>query len=187
MIHYNKRLLSIPIAAKNRYTTEECLNWLKSCLNPLGVKDITIWDDLSNKNFNDIKEFDAIYIGGGNTYSLLKDLRETGFIKILKKYIEQDGLVYGGSAGAVILGKDVITSNDKNEVEIKNTEGLNYNENKDSVIKEIRDKYNLKIVALPEGTGLFVDNGTIIIKGVKSAFIFDKEKREIKVNHVLKF
>ncbi|MEK6934766.1 MAG: hypothetical protein AABW46_02710, partial [Nanoarchaeota archaeon] len=99
----------------------------------------------------------------------------------------QDGLVYGGSAGAVILGKDVITSNDKNEVEIKNTEGLNYNENKDSVIKEIRDKYNLKIVALPEGTGLFVDNGTIIIKGVKSAFIFDKEKREIKVNHVLKF
>lgn len=194
LLSKNKKVLYIPIAKKTR-PLEECLEWIKKCLNAFGFNNIKMWANLKGKKIEDVKDFGAIYIGGGNTYSLLKDLKEMGFIDILREYIKKGGVVYGGSAGAAILGKNIITVSflDDNKVNLKDLNALNlikdycicchYEKSHDQKIKNIIDKFKIKAIALPEGCGLYVEDNKIIVKGKGSAFVFEKnKKREIRVN-----
>ncbi|MDA2935965.1 peptidase E [Patescibacteria group bacterium AH-259-L05] len=50
-----------------------------------------------------LKNKDAVYVDGGNTFYLLKYVRESGFDKVIKDLVE-NGIVYiGSSAGAYIV------------------------------------------------------------------------------------
>ena len=50
--------------------------------------------------------------GGGNTYKLLDCLKKNGAFEKIRRYLlEDDGIVYGGSAGAIIFGKDLDSCN----------------------------------------------------------------------------
>src|SRR3989344_1137503 len=55
----------------------------------------------------DLNKFGSVYIGGGNTPYLLKELKETGFYEHLKYLIERNIPIAGGSAGAIIFAKQV--------------------------------------------------------------------------------
>src|SRR3989338_6039550 len=104
----SKPLLYIPVAidkAKHQYA--ECFQWISSAFNPLGVKGIVLWteQDIEKRVDIDINRFSGVYIGGGNTYYLLSELKNSGFIEKLMKLIETDVPVYGGSAGAIIMGR----------------------------------------------------------------------------------
>lgn len=73
---------------------------------------------------------DIVYVAGGNTFYLLKQLRDTGFDQLLTDYVENGGLYAGVSAGALIAGVDIgsIASIDEPEkVEgLKSTKGLGF-------------------------------------------------------------
>lgn len=48
-----------------------------------------------------------LYISGGNTFGIMKLIRDSGFDKVIVDYI-QNGVVYiGGSAGAHIVRADI--------------------------------------------------------------------------------
>ena len=81
--------------------------------------------DMIKRDFQDCV-FNSIFIGGGNTYKLLKGLKESGAFSKIQDYIQNDGIVVGCSAGAVICGKDIdiITSMDPNDVNLTDTEGF---------------------------------------------------------------
>jgi dipeptidase E len=51
--------------------------------------------------------FDALYIGGGNTFYLLQQIRHHRLDHALDAFIAAGKPVYGGSAGAIILGYDI--------------------------------------------------------------------------------
>ncbi len=187
----NKKILYIPIAMRGKYTFKECLNWIKSCLNPLGFDGIEMWTNLKNIKYKDLQNFGAIYIGGGNTFSLLNDFRKMNFINPLKQFIKNNGLIYGGSAGAIILGKSIKTAGfggdvDRNIVKLKDLSGLNlivdyaiqchYTKRDNKKLKELKDKFDLKTISLPEGCGLYVENNKIIVKGKGSVFVIDDRK-----------
>lgn len=54
--------------------------------------------------FFELKNFDVIWCGGGNTFYLRWLMKETGFDKMITKLLES-GIVYGGgSAGAIVAG-----------------------------------------------------------------------------------
>ncbi|MBS3107643.1 Type 1 glutamine amidotransferase-like domain-containing protein [Candidatus Woesearchaeota archaeon] len=192
LIPKNKKILYIPIAKKTR-PFEQCFQWLKSCLSFFGFSNIEMWTDLSEKNIGDLKKFSAIYIGGGNTFSLLDDLRNMDFLNVLKEFIENDGIVYGSSAGAMILGKDISTASyiDKNEVNLKNTAGINllndysiychYQEKDDVLIKKLQQKKKLKILALPEGGGIVFKDGQMTNIGEQPLFVFEFNKAKRKI------
>jgi dipeptidase E len=188
-IGISKPLLYIPIAMKGIASLDDCCQWMKSVFNPLGLQEIVMWPDLNHKSLKDLQQFSAIYIGGGNTFSLLNDMRSSYFDEVLKEYINSGGVVYGGSAGAIILGSDIMTCAhlDPNEVNLKNYNGLNlmadlaiwchYELQNDDQIRKYIKKYKKPVLALPEETGAYFNDGCIKITGTKPALLFREEKK----------
>src|SRR5215217_2254257 len=105
----NQKILYLPLASRGIRPYNECLRWISTTFSPLSITNIEMWTDLSEHQSNELFEFAAVYIGGGNTYSLLAQLLESGFHRHLIEYVSHGRIIYGGSAGAAILGKDIRT------------------------------------------------------------------------------
>jgi len=190
-IDKEKPMLYIPIAM-NPSRFDDCFEWINSVFKPLGII-VEMWTDLNNKSLNDMGQFSSVYIGGGNTFSLLKEIRLTGFDVVLKDFIVNNGIVYGGSAGAIILGEEIRTCShmDPNDVNLDNFDGLNlinnysilchYEENNDDLIRKYIKDYKKKVIALPEDSGVFFTNKKIEIIGSSPSYIFENDdKVEVK-------
>lgn len=63
--------------------------------------------DIDGKNENELRELlknkDAVYVEGGNTFYLLKAVRESGFDKVIKELILKGVPYIGSSAGSYIV------------------------------------------------------------------------------------
>jgi len=79
----------------------------------------------------ELKKFDAIWLGGGNTYYLRWILRESGADQVITKLVT-NGLVYGGgSAGAIVAGptlKHFEEADDPNQAQEAIYDGLGLTE-----------------------------------------------------------
>jgi dipeptidase E len=107
---------------------EACLHWVEAVFARYKVRNIEMWTELGAGRGDELDLFKAIYIGGGNTFRLLHLIRSSGFEAALVNFVERGGAVYGGSAGAILLGRDILTSADMdpNEVGLQNTTGLDF-------------------------------------------------------------
>jgi len=190
----SKPVLYIPIAINTeKHPYSGCLAWIKDNFKPLGFENFVMWteDDLRKKTENDFKEFGGIYIGGGNTFKLLKELKEFGTFNIIKKFANGNVPIYGGSAGAGILARTVIPalSADLNDVGLADFSALNllndydiwchYKGTMDEEIYRYIKKYNLKkIIAIPENAGLCVTESLIEVVGPSGVFVFLADKKK---------
>jgi len=185
-----KNILYIPIAWPNE-DFNSCLKWFTDTINQNKKNKINMITDLTKKV--ELNNYDAVYIGGGNTFKLLKKIKESKFDKKLIDYFNNKGIIYGGSAGALILGYDIKTSlicvdKDKNEVGLKDTKGLNLIKNyniqchfEDNQIEEHRkfvEKDGRGIVCIPEESVLFFENENYKVIGLKPITVITK--KEIK-------
>lgn len=173
----SKTLLYIPIAIDSvKYPYPSCLAWISDVFKSHGLTNIVMWTegDLKGKTLAEFEQFSGVYIGGGNTFKLLKELKEFGTFDILRHLAEKGIPIAGGSAGAIILGKTITTalSADPNDVNLTDLTGLNlvngyeiwphYTPEMDAEIMEFKKKYNIeKIITLPENAGLCVTDGVI--------------------------
>ena len=67
---------------------------------------------------------DAVFVGGGNTYALLRRLRQAGLLEPLRERVRA-GLPYvGTSAGSNVAGPNILTTNDWNVVGLTAFEAL---------------------------------------------------------------
>ena len=129
IINHSKPVLYVPLAIDEiNHPYDSCYEWIKEEISMIDIPNIEMvrtFEELANKDFN---KYSLIYIGGGNTYKLLNGIKTMHTYDKLKEYIKNDGIVYGGSAGAVIFGKDIniIKVMDNNDVGIKDTSGFNY-------------------------------------------------------------
>jgi dipeptidase E len=151
-------------------------------------------DDLAKYQLEDLKKFDAIYIGGGNTWNLMQELRNSGFSHEFVSYIKNGGVVYGGSAGAIVLGKNIDTHNDENKINLKDTAGFNllgdysvachYTNEQESLFREWVVSNKSPIVCLSEETGLIFGNDSVLCVGTKPCVIYltSGVKKEIQPN-----
>lgn len=203
MINKDKPLLYIPIAIDNcKHPYLECLIWLKKTFDNLGISkyQMVVEGDLKTVANEDPLSFGGIYIGGGNTFYLLKKLKESSLWGFIKKAVEKDIPIYGGSAGAIIFSKSIISSilSDRNWVELKDFEGLNliqnhylfchYKREDEQRIKSFVKKEKVyPAIVLPETTGLYIGSGGIEIIGKEKAILFDKggNKKDIAIRERL--
>ena len=203
LIDHNKKILWIPLAWPDP-TYEGCFEFMTNELSDIekqGIDMIKSTDELMSKKFTD---YACIYIGGGNTYKLLNDLKISGAFKKIKKYLlEDDGIVYGGSAGAILFGKDLDSCNtdDVNEVGLVDNTGFDmingysllcHYTSREPERTELSRKYLLElsktkpIYALPEEDSIFVNDGKIEFIGTRPYYEFingEVFKRDIIQNN----
>ncbi len=184
-IEPNKKILFLPLALRGIRPFDDCLTWIKATFLPLNITNIEMWTDLSEHQGNELFEFAAVYIGGGNTYSLLGQILECGFDRHLVDYVSHGGDIYGGSAGAALLGKDIRTVShiDHNNIGLAEIKGLNlvkdyavwvhYQPQDDELIYEYQGKYNQSVLAISERSGIILDSFDMHSVGYESAFQFD--------------
>jgi dipeptidase E len=179
------RVLYWPIAMRGMRPLESCLDWIRAAFAPLNVTDITLWSDLAAHRVSELDAFDALFIGGGNTFSLLHEIRQSGFEDGLKAYVRSGKVVYGGSAGAVIWGRDIQTVNhlDRNDAHLSNTEGLDmaeghaiwvhYRPEDDARIRTHMETHRYPVLALSERTGIIIETTGMRTVGFDPVFRFD--------------
>lgn len=142
--------------------------------------------DIEGKSENEIRNLltdkDIIYVQGGNTFYLLKHIRKGGFDKVVKELLEKGVIYVGVSAGSIVAGPTIETSNwgdgDNNIVGLTDLTGMhlvNFNvvvhyikDHKDIIEKEIpKSKYPARILT---------DNQAILVRGNEVEFLeVDKE------------
>ena len=71
-----------------------------------------------------LEDKDAVYVEGGNTFYLLKAVRESGFDQVIKKLIERGVAYVGSSAGSYIACPTIEMSTWKKPGEEKNNFGV---------------------------------------------------------------
>lgn len=145
--------------------------------------------DIEGKTQEEILKFfsdkNVIHVEGGNTFYLLKAIRESGFKEALKILLDK-GLVYvGTSAGAYVMCPDieVATWSDRNRFGVEDLTGLNYvpyylkAHYTDEMEKDIREKaQNLRhpLRILRDGQGIYVEND-------ENRFVGEGEEIHIKL------
>jgi dipeptidase E len=181
------RLLYLPIALRGIRSFQFCLEWVTATFAPLRVNQITMWTDLSEHQVSELDQFDGVYIGGGNTFALLDELRKSGFEGSLRECVCRGKAVYGGSAGAAVLGRDIRTVNylDCNEVGLVETQGLDlaeshaiwvhYQPQDDNLIDAYVGQYQQPVIALSERSGIVIDQDGLRTVGFEPAYRFDDQ------------
>jgi len=167
MINTQETVLYIPVAWENDPTYAGCLNWFKGTYHPYGITNIEMCTNLNH--ITDLSRFTAIFIGGGNTFKLLKEIKESRFDEKLIDYLNDDGFVYGSSAGAFIFGKTIKSAEygDDNNVCLTDLSGFNMLGGSDIFCHySIRDNefitnYSNDLYILYDESGLYVNNNRI--------------------------
>ncbi|HEX9458269.1 MAG TPA: dipeptidase PepE [Thermoanaerobaculia bacterium] len=139
----------------------------------------------------DLDGSDAIFVGGGNTFRLLKTLYERELLAPIRDRVRA-GLPYlGSSAGTVVAAPTMKTTNDMPVVEPPSFNALalvpfqinphyldpdpqstHKGETREERIREFLEENETPVVGLREGSTLRVENGTTTLLGEKTARIF---------------
>jgi dipeptidase E len=138
-----------------------------------------------------LQRADAVFIGGGNTYALLKRLREAKLLEPIRARVEAGMPYVGSSAGSNVAGPRILTTNDWNVVGLDAFDALglvpfNINphyletdsamapgsETRDDRIREYHVVWDNPVVGIEEGTMLRVEDGAATVVGAGRAKLF---------------
>jgi len=147
-----------------------------------------------------VKDAAAIFIGGGNTFRLLKALYDFQILTLIREKVE-DGMLYvGSSAGSNVAGPTIKTTNDMPIVEPPSFQALNLvsfqinphyldpdpdskhmGETREERILQFLEENDTPVVSLREGAMVRREEGATILKGSTGARIFRKGRQPIEV------
>ncbi len=191
-----KRFLFIPHAISPKlWKHEKALEWIHKPKSFENI-DIAMWKDIHRKTADDLEEFDALYLMGGNTYELLYQLRSSDFLTVIRDFLGKGKMVYGISAGAYVLGKDIQDrippeDEDKNSIGLQDLSALNLVKNHnvhchyipehDNLLFEFEKRTQIPLVAIPETSGVFVDGDHCHSLGSAPVYIFQKNGQKIEI------
>jgi dipeptidase E len=147
-----------------------------------------------------VSETDAIFIGGGNTFRLLKALYDFGLPGPIRERVSR-GLPYiGSSAGSNVAGPTIKTTNDMPIVQPPSFDALGLvsfqlnphyldadpnsthkGETRAERILQFLEENNTPVIGLREGAMLRIENGQTILRGSTGARIFRRGKEPEEV------
>lgn len=177
----------MPYALKDhdKYTAN-----IKAALGPWGYEVKGIHNE---KNPTEaVKMAEAIFVGGGNTFVLLKTLYDLQLIGAIRQAVLEHAVPYiGSSAGTNVATRSINTTNDMPMVLPPSFEALNLipvninphyldadsqsthkGETRDERIKEFLDYHKLPVLGLREGTALLVEGEKATLVGDRKAKLF---------------
>ena len=155
-----------------------------------------------------VEKAEAIVVGGGNTWQLVKMLQENNLMEAIVKKVEQGTPYVGWSAGSNIACPTLKTTNDMPIVEPASFDTLNLvpfqinphylDDNNDThggetrevrIIEFIHANKEVYVVGLREGCMLLLENGDIRMIGSRNAriFHFGEENEELSEKDDFRF
>ena len=127
-------------------------------------------------------DVDIVYFGGGNTYHLLDAIRTSDFYPALRRFLHEDGVVAGLSAGAIVMTPTIYTAAipefdaDPNDIGLQDLTGMGLvpfeffphyvNEQRyDLPFLEYSRSVPYPIYACPDGSGIVSKRGEVTFVG----------------------
>lgn len=182
-------ILLVPLGT-NRKNHNYALKRIKSTFKVLKFNNIAVCSDLSNLSWDFLSLFHAVYIDGGNTFTLMHHIQQAKVNKLFKKFLDHGGIINGDSAGAIVLGKKVDSAYfgevaDRNRAGLKDYSGLNflshwhihchYTEDEKEEIKDYV-KSGRKLIALPDNGAVAVHGDKLRVIGKSSIVLYHRNK-----------
>ncbi|HVJ05332.1 MAG TPA: dipeptidase PepE [Candidatus Saccharimonadales bacterium] len=141
-----------------------------------------------------LDEADAVFVGGGNTFRLLKTLHEFGLIEAIRHRVAE-GMVYmGASAGSNVACPTIRTTNDMPIVEPPTLNALNLfpyqinphyidpepdsvhmGETREERLLQYLEENDTPVIGLREGSMIRMNGERMYLKGMKSARVFKRD------------
>ena len=188
-----EEILFIPYARPDGISCDEYTNNARMAFDKIG-KRITGIHNFENAR-GAVKKAKGIFVGGGNTFLLVKTLYQNDLFPILKMAVENGTPYLGTSAGSNITGISMHTSNDMPIVLPPSFETLgfiNFNinphyldsdpnstfmgESRETRIKEFHTVNSTPVLGLREGSWLQVKGNKVLLKGGLSARLFEQNR-----------
>jgi len=147
-----------------------------------------------------VNETEAIFIGGGNTFRLLKTLYDVELIEPIRNRV-LNGMPYiGSSAGSNIAAPTIKTTNDMPIVQPPSFNALalvsfqinphyldpdpsskHMGETREERIMQFLEENDTTVVGLREGAMLRIENGETILRGSTGARIFRRGREPLEI------
>ena len=138
-----------------------------------------------------VAETDAVFIGGGNTFRLLKTLYDQSLLDPIRQRVAEGMPFIGSSAGSNVAGPTIKTTNDMPIVQPPSFDALglvsfqinphyldpdpnsrHMGETREKRILEFLEENDTPVLALREGAMARCENGKTTLKGSTGARIF---------------
>lgn len=170
-INVNDLIIFVPAATTK--SQKSYFEFFKKQMDVYGLSNIEYVDLYTN--WERAYEAKVIYIAGGNTFKLIDIMRKSGFADFLKQQYE-NLIIVGNSAGAVVLGNDIRTTNDNDIIGLDNMSGLglvnysicpHYTKEKDNKLINLSKILNQIILGISETSAVIIGHKEIIINDIK--------------------
>jgi len=148
-----------------------------------------------------VNETDAVFIGGGNTFRLLKALYDFDLIEVIRKRVSNGMPYIGSSAGSNVAAPTIKTTNDMPIVQPPSFDALglvsfqinphyldpdpnskHMGETREERILQFLEENDTPVVGLREGAMLRIENGETILRGSTGARIFRKGVEPVEIS-----
>ena len=188
-----KKVIFIPYASRDY---DEYTNSVKEMFSHLEFEIIGIHE--LNNPLVELEKMEGIYVGGGNTFSLVQKLHEKEILEVIRRKVLENGIPYAGvSAGANVACPTMQTTNDMPIDLVPSFEtfdivpfqinphyhpgGIWWKENNElrehfgetrkRRIEEFHNYNDTPVIGLYEGSFLICDDDGIELQGNKAAII----------------
>lgn len=182
--HADESVVIWPFAHATIGARESSITWMRSALAPYALRSVEAWTD-SHIEDRALSGVDVVCIPGGNTFTLLHELRSTGLLRLLREHLRDGGRLYGGSAGAVLAGADIgiAVVADPNDVGLSDTGALDlfngmdvlphYTAHDREMARAHAALTGRPVLCLPEASGVILDGGRLRNVGPETIELVD--------------
>jgi len=144
--------------------------------------------------FQALADTDTIFIGGGNTFRLLKTLYDQKLLGPIRQRVAEGMSYIGSSAGSNVAGPTIKTTNDMPIVQPASFDALglvsfqinphyldpdpnskHMGETREKRLQEFLEENDTPVAGLREGAMLRCEHGRIVLKGSTGARIFRRD------------
>lgn len=179
-------VVSIQDSEQDAFYLDKTLKEIKNT----GAQDIDVFK-LGSEKFTTNKEYDVIFVCGGNTFDYLDRVRKTELDKFIINFAKKENSAYVGvSAGSILAGPDIEiagwgSEGDKNNINLQNFEGLrltdfiifpHYRKELKSELDEFEQRTGHQIIELEDNQAVILNYSNIgSLKGVLSMSYINKD------------
>ncbi len=143
---------------------------------------------------------DALFIGGGNTFRLLKALQDRELLEPIRRKVKSGAPYIGSSAGSNVAGPTIKTTKDMPIVQPRSFASLglvpfqisphyldpdpnstHMGETQEERILQFLEENETPVVGIREGAWILIENGAVMLKGETGARIFRRGQAPVDV------